>query len=86
MKKLDGSYFCGKDIGGAIFGCSENWKCHNCKKCQTWPNYNKNNSIIKNQLNLLMILEMINMSVVNVNVMIQKKVLFVVKKLSLQEI
>jgi len=42
MKKLDGSYFCGKDIGGAIFGCSENWKCHNCKKCQTLPNDNKN--------------------------------------------
>jgi hypothetical protein len=44
MKKLDGTNFCGKDIGGAIFGCSENWKCHNCKKCQPWPNDNKNNS------------------------------------------
>lgn len=44
MKKLDGSYFCGKDIGGAIFGCSENWKCHNCKKCQTWPNNNNKNN------------------------------------------
>jgi len=43
MKKLDGTNFCGKDIGGAIFGCSENWKCHNCKKCQKWPNDTKNN-------------------------------------------
>jgi hypothetical protein len=40
MKKLDGTNFCGKDIGGAIFGCSENWKCPNCKRCQDWPNYN----------------------------------------------
>jgi len=40
MKKLDGTHFCGKDIGGAIFGCSENWKCPNCKSCQDLPNYN----------------------------------------------
>jgi hypothetical protein len=51
MKKLDGSEFCGKDIGGAIFGCSENWKCHNCKKCQTWDNKNNKNNNKKKSSN-----------------------------------
>ena len=37
LKKSDGNIFCGKELPGlGMVGCSENWKCHNCKKCQTW--------------------------------------------------
>ena len=37
LKKSNGNIFCGKELPGlGMVGCSENWKCHNCKKCQTW--------------------------------------------------
>ena len=37
LKKSNGNIFCGKELPGlGMVGCSENWKCHNCKNCQTW--------------------------------------------------
>jgi hypothetical protein len=43
LKKSDGNIFCGKELPGlGIIGCSKNWKCHNCKKCQKWDGNNDN--------------------------------------------
>ena len=34
LKNQNGNIFCGKEVPGiGIVGCSEKWKCHNCKKC-----------------------------------------------------